>query len=69
MKSNINYKMNKKGLGPLVIPIIIGTFLLVGILGGWLTSSILNQVVSSPFVILIIFFLVLYLIFGGKKKK
>lgn len=39
--------MNKKGIGPLVIPILLGSLLLVGIFGGWLTAYKINQTLQS----------------------
>lgn len=62
-------KMNKKGVGPLVIPIILGAFLLVGIFAGWWTAYKINQTISSIPTWAWIAFIVIVLLLMFPKKK
>jgi len=61
--------MNKKGLGPLVIPIFLGVMILGGIMLGSASAFQINEIFSSPWIIAIIFFLIFFLLSGGKKRK
>lgn len=61
-------KMNKKGIGPLVIPIILGAFLMVGLALGWFASFNINSIFTSPIIIIFIVLLFLWMLSGGKKR-
>ena len=63
-------KMNKKGIGPLVIPIIIGIALLFfGLGGGIITAYKINNTIQSiPTIVWIGLIILLILLMFPKKK-
>ena len=58
---------NKRGLAPLFIILFLAGMLIVGGLFGGVSSFKINQIFESPWIIALIFFLVLFLLSGGKK--
>ena len=62
-------KMNKKGLAPLVIFILIAVGLIIfGLVSGGLTAFKINDIFSSPILIIFIALLFLWLLSGDKKR-